>query len=107
MIEMIQQTCAEIGQIQERSLAAREAREARRKKLRYMDALIEQFELLNLQQATLIPGELTLRVMQLAQAHGHPIVAKPAGELEVIDWMDALYELEGELMFGDEEDDAR
>ena len=41
---MIQETCVEIGELEARWTSLREARNARRQKIRYIDELIDAFE---------------------------------------------------------------
>ena len=55
---MIQETCVEIGELEARWTSLREARNARRQKIRYIDELIDQFEKLNLADEVEVPYEL-------------------------------------------------
>ena len=55
---MIQETCVEIGELEARWTSLREARNARRQKIRYIDELIDAFEKLNLADEVEVPYEL-------------------------------------------------
>jgi hypothetical protein len=103
---MIQETCVEIGALEEHWTAQREARTARRKRIRYIDELIEEFEKLNLAEEQEIPVELTGRVTALIQAEEHPLARRLSSDLAIAEWMDALYDVQDTLMFGaDDEGD--
>ena len=52
---MIQETCVEIGELEARWTSLREARNARRQKIRYIDELIDAFEKLNLADEVEVP----------------------------------------------------
>ncbi len=62
---MIQETCVEIGELEARWTSLREARNARRQKIRYIDELIDQFEKLNLADEVEVPYELVGRAVAL------------------------------------------
>ena len=55
---LIQATCMTISELQERAEADRDVRYARRKKIRAIDQLINDFEMLNLAEEVDVPGEL-------------------------------------------------
>lgn len=101
---MIQETCRQIAEIRERWDVEREARGARREKIRLIDDLINQFELLNLAEEPTVPVELTAKVVWLVRAEAHPICERPLQEVTILDWMDALYDVQDGLMIEIEDD---
>ena len=100
---MIQETCVEIGALEDRWVRVREAQHARRNRIRAIDELIEEFEKLNLADERDVPIELRGRVMALIQTEEHPLSRRSAERLPIAEWMDALYDLQDSLMFGSEE----
>jgi hypothetical protein len=101
--QMIQETCVEIGELEARWTSLREARNARRQKIRYIDELIDAFEKLNLADEVEVPYELVGRAVALVPSD----VLNPGrspGELMISEWMDALYEVQDSLMFTAEDD---
>ena len=70
---MLQETCWEIDQLEARWAAEREARTARRRKIQYIDELLEEFEKLNLADEDAIPVELIGRASALVYGEGHSL----------------------------------
>ena len=101
---MIEETCVVIGQLGELSRADRDRKHARRNRIRYIDDLINQFELLNLAEEIDPPTELRGRVKRLVDAESHPLSMRPVTEVGITDWMDALYDLQDTLMLSVEDD---
>lgn len=102
---MIQETCLEIGELEQRWVKLREAQSARRKRIRYIDDLIEEFEKLNLADERDVPTELRGRVMAVISAETHPLSVRLGDNLAIGEYMDALYDVQDTLMFGAEEGD--
>ena len=100
---MIQETCVEIGELEARWTSLREARNARRQKIRYIDELIDAFEKLNLADEVEVPYELVGRAVALVPS-GVLDRGRSPGELMISEWMDALYEVQDSLMFTAEDD---
>jgi hypothetical protein len=100
---MIQETCVEIGELEARWTSLREARNARRQKIRYIDELIDAFEKLNLADEIEVPYELVGRAVALVRTDALVGGRSPA-ELLISEWMDALYEVQDSLMFASEDD---
>jgi hypothetical protein len=100
----IQETCLTISDLEVRAEAEKEARAARRNRIRALDRLIDQFELLNLAEEVEVPGELRLRAIRVMVRASHPLAKRPAGEIAISDWMDALYDLQDTLMLPCEDD---
>jgi len=95
---MIQETCRQIGELEVRWSNEREERYARRDKLRRIDDMINQFELLNLAEEPIVPMDLTATVANLLRAEGHPVCRRPIQGVSILDWMDALYDVQDTLM---------
>ena len=101
---MIQETCVEIGELEARWTSLREARNARRQKIRYIDELIDQFEKLNLADEVEVPYELVGRAVALVSNDEHLVAGRSPDELVISEWMDVLYDLQDSLMFTSEDD---
>jgi hypothetical protein len=101
---LIQQTCLTISDLEVRAEAEKEARTARRNRIRALDRLIDEFEMLNLADEVEVPGELRLRAIRVMLSAAHPLARRPATEIAIADWMDALYDLQDTLMLPCEED---
>jgi hypothetical protein len=102
---VIEETCLEIGELQEHWLAEKRVRTARREKIHRIDELIEEFEKLNLAEEAEVPFELRGRAITLinAEANGGP--SRVAECVAVSDWMDALYDAQDTLMFASDDAD--
>ncbi len=100
---MIQETCVEIDELEARWTSLREARNARRQKIRYIDELIDAFEKLNLADEVEVPYELVGRAVALV-SEDRLIAGRVPDELQISEWMDALYEVQDSLMFTAEDD---
>jgi hypothetical protein len=101
---LIQDTCLTISELQERAEAERGARYARRKKIRAIDQLIDEFEMLNLADEVDVPGELRFRAHRFIFAAAHPLIRRPSDEIPIADWMEALYDLQDTLMLPGEDE---
>src|SRR5262249_29946691 len=71
---MIQEACVAIEDIEERERRAREVKYSRRNRIRYIDRLLNELEMLNLAQGTQVPE-------RLAVALGLLVEESAAGEL--------------------------
>ena len=100
---MIQETCVEIDELEARWTSLREARNARRQKIRYIDELIDAFEKLNLADEVEVPYELVGRAVALV-SDDRLVAGRVPDELMISEWMDALYEVQDTLMFTAEDD---
>ena len=101
---MIEETCLEISQLYERWQAEKEQRYARRNKIRYVDQMLNEFELLNLAEEPLIPIELMGRVKRFVAEEEHPVSRRAIQEVPIADWMEALYDIQDGLMLTVEDD---
>ena len=101
---MIQETCLEIGELEQRWVRVRDAQNARRKRIHLIDELIEEFEKLNLAEEQEVPVELRGRALAVMRSDAHPLTARSTDVVTIPEWMDALYDVQDTLMFGTEED---
>ena len=103
-VGMIEETCLEISQLYERWQAEKEQRYARRNKIRYIDQILNEFEMLNLAEEPLIPVELIGRVKRFVDGEEHPVARRPLVDVAIADWMEALYDIQDGLMLTVEDD---
>jgi len=101
---LIQDTCVTISQLHLQAEAEKGARYARRNKIRALDRLIDEFEMLNLAEEVDVPGDLRVKAIQVIGNAAHPLAKRPAGEIQIADWMEALYDLQDTLMLPGEDD---
>jgi hypothetical protein len=101
---MIQETCLEIDELAERHETERLQRYARRNRIREIDELLNEFELLNLAEEGEVPQDLTGRVWQFIEGESHPIARRPVQDVRITEWMDALYDVQDTLMLSVDDD---
>lgn len=101
---MIEETCAQIDRLAQMHEEDRRQRYARRDRIRLIDELLDEFEQLNLAEEPEIPVELRGRTHQVIAEEAHPTAARPAVEIRIADWMDALYDVQDTLMVAVEDD---
>jgi hypothetical protein len=102
---MIQEACAMIERVEARERRSREAKYGRRNRIRYIDRLLNELEMLNLADETKVPERLAIELDRLlveTQPMQHARQPRPDSVNEA---MDVLYEIQDSLMFneGDEE----
>ena len=102
---MIEEACVAIDAVSERDRRLREAKYARRNKMRYIDRLLNELEMLNLAEQREVPTQLATALDKLVQETD--VVAKIEDERPgtVTAAMDVLYEIQDSLMenpIGDE-----
>jgi uncharacterized secreted protein with C-terminal beta-propeller domain len=95
---MIQETCTRIEELEDYWSSEIRARHARRNKIRDIDDMLNQFEMLNLADEQVIPTDLRLRVAAFIGAEGHPLSERHAESVAIPDWMEALYDVQDGLM---------
>ncbi|HET9051985.1 MAG TPA: hypothetical protein VFO60_09790 [Candidatus Dormibacteraeota bacterium] len=101
---MIRETCAQIGELAGQHERERQRRYARRNRIHLIDEMLNEFEMLNLADEPRIPGELQAKVRRLVVEERHPLAERPASDVRILDWMDALYDVQDTLMLNDAED---
>ncbi|MBV9100706.1 MAG: hypothetical protein JOZ46_10575 [Candidatus Dormibacteraeota bacterium] len=102
---MIEETCLEIGELQEHWLAEKRARMARREQIHRIDDLIEEFEKLNLADEAEVPIELKGRATAVIASGPHPLELRAVEPVAIAEWMDALYDVQDTLMFAGDDSD--
>ncbi len=102
---MIQEACAMIERDEARERRSREAKYGRRNKIRYIDRLLNELEMLNLADETTVPERLAMELDRvLAESEVVAVAHQPHLE-SVTEAMDVLYELQDSLMFSESEED--
>ena len=99
---MIEEACVAIETVSERDRRHREAKYARRNKMRYIDRLLNELEMLNLAEQVEIPGPLVVAVDQLLEDSEVESQVRPD---TVVTAMDLLYEIQDSLMYNQIEDE--
>jgi tRNA A58 N-methylase Trm61 len=102
---MIEEACVAIDEVSEKDRRAREAKYARRNKMRYIDQLLNELEMLNLAEQRQMPQALSVAVDQLrVDSDVEAILDMPKPD-SVIEAMDVLYEIQDSLMFNQIDDE--
>ncbi len=102
---MLEDACVEIEQLTERDQKARRTKYARRNRMRYIDLLLNELEMLNLADQTRTPRALSQAVDLLVEEAGAEHVRGERDLARIADAMDVLYELQDSLMFNQIEDE--
>ena len=102
---MIRETSVEIGELYKRWQVELESRYARRNKVRYIDHLLNELELLNLNDARSMPDDLRHEVREFLDGFEHSLCAKREKDLTIQESMEALYDIQDTLLLGGEEED--
>jgi hypothetical protein len=100
---MIEEACVAIENVEARDRRLREAKYARRNRMRYIDVLLNELEMLNLAERRELPNRIATAVDRLlVDGEGAGVGARPG---TVVEAMDLLYEIQDGLMFTSPEDD--
>jgi hypothetical protein len=102
---MIQEACAMIERVEARERRSREAKYGRRNRIRYIDRLLNELEMLNLADETRVPERLAIELDRL-MAETQPVerARQPVPD-SVNEAMDVLYEIQDSLMFNEGEEE--
>ena len=95
---MIEETSVEISALRERWQLEREQRYARRNRIRYIDELLNELEMLNIAEETQMPPDLAVRVQRLGAEMSHSLGLQAPEDLTITMSMEALYDLQDGLM---------
>ena len=88
---MIEEACVAIENVEQRERRAREIKYGRRNKIRYIDKLLNELEMLNLADQTAVPERLAIELERLmAESAVVELVEHPRPE-SVAQAMDVLY----------------
>ena len=96
--KMIEHTSVQISALRERWQLEREQRYARRNRIRQIDRLLDELEMLNIAEETQMPPDLAVRVLHVAGEMDHPVAARAPEDLQIAESMDTLYDLQDSLM---------
>jgi hypothetical protein len=96
---MIEEACVAIENVEARDRRLREAKYARRNRMRYIDVLLNELEMLNLAERRELPNRLVTAVDRLL------VDCEGTRPSSVVEAMDLLYEIQDGLMFTLPEDD--
>ena len=101
---MIREACVAIENVEERERRAREIKYGRRKRIRYIDKLLNELEMLNLADQTRVPERLAMELDRLmADSAVVELVQQPRPD-SVNEAMDVLYEIQDSVMLNDDDD---
>jgi hypothetical protein len=80
----------------------RRIRYARRNRLRSIDRVLNELELLNLAEDAVVPSDLARRASGFINAAPHSLMTASDRAIPIGDWMTALLEVQDTLMVADE-----
>jgi hypothetical protein len=101
---MIQEACAAIERVEERERRARELKYGRRNKIRHIDRLLNELEVLNLADRHEVPERLAVELDRVIKESEIVAVARQPRPETVTEAMDVLYEIQDSLMFNEDEE---
>lgn len=101
---MIEEASQAIEDVAERDRKAREAKYARRNKMRFIDRLLNELEMLNLAEQQKLPATVAEAVQGLA-SEADLDDPTPRHPTTVLQAMDLLYEIQDSLMYNQIEDE--
>ena len=101
---MIERANVAIERMSERERRLREMKYARRNKMRYIDKLLNELEMLNLADQREMPRGLSVAVDQLLEDSDVEEIVERKPD-SVIQAMDLLYDIQDSLMFNQIEDE--
>ena len=102
---MLEDACVEIEVLTEKDRQERAQKYARRNRMRYIDQLLNELELLNLADQNKMPDRLSTAVDQLIEETKAAEVRGARSVATVPDAMDVLYEIQDSLMYNQIEDE--
>jgi len=94
-----------IERVEIRERRSREAKYGRRNKIRYIDRLLNELEMLNLADESRVPERLAMELGRLLTESEVVQLAKQPRVESVNEAMDVLYELQDSLMFNEPEEE--
>ena len=100
---MIEEACVAIETVEARDRRLREAKYARRNRMRYIDHLLNELEMLNLAERSQVPARLSTALDRLRADCESP--GEAVRPVTVVQAMDLLYEIQDTLMFTTPDDD--
>ncbi|MEA2684208.1 MAG: hypothetical protein QOK05_2536 [Chloroflexota bacterium] len=103
---MINETSVEISHQYKRWQVELESRHARRNKVRYIDRLLNQLELLNLSDSPALPVPFRHEVRRFLSECDHGLALRAERDLTIPDCMEALYDIQDTLLLGGDDEDG-
>ncbi|MHB8507497.1 MAG: hypothetical protein ACYDGR_02465 [Candidatus Dormibacteria bacterium] len=104
-VQMLHETSTQIKELHEEWAVEMDSRYARRNKIRYIDRLLNELELHNLEDRTDMNLQLRRRLVTFLGSCKHPLGKRAARDLTVADTMEALYDIQDTLLVGSQEED--
>jgi hypothetical protein len=95
---LFDQTSLIVGALKTQDHDARRLRYARRHRIRLIDQVINEFELLNLAGVSVVPGELSRRASCFISGDGGARVMPHDRGVPIAEWVSALFEVQDALM---------
>ena len=102
---MLEDACVEIEVLTEKDRQDRAQKYARRNRMRYIDQLLNELEMLNLADQAKMPDRLSTAVDQLIEETKAAEIRGARSVATVPDAMDVLYEIQDSLMLNQIEDE--
>jgi hypothetical protein len=102
---MIRETSVEISYLHKRWQRELELRYARRNKIRYIDYLLNELEMLNLSESRSMTPDVRHKVKLFLDANEHPLSNKRERDLGIAASMEALYDIQDTLLLGSEDEE--
>ena len=102
---MLEDACVEIEVLTEKDRQERANKYARRNRMRYIDQLLNELEMLNLADQPKMPDRLSVAVDQLIEETRAAEIRVARRVATVPDAMDVLYDIQDSLMFTQIEDE--
>lgn len=102
---MLEDACVEIEVLSEKDRQERAQKYARRNRMRYIDQLLNELEMLNLADQPKMPDRLSTAVDQLVEETKAAEIRGARSVATVPDAMDMLYEIQDSLMYNQIEDE--
>jgi hypothetical protein len=102
---MLEDACVEIEVLTEKDRQERAHKYARRNRMRYIDQLLNELEMLNLADQAKMPARLSVAVGELIEETRVAEIRGARSVATVPDAMDVLYDIQDSLMFNQIEDE--
>jgi ABC-type lipoprotein export system ATPase subunit len=102
---MLEDACVEIEVLTEKDRLEKAQKYARRNRMRYIDQLLNELEMLNLAEQVKMPVRLSTAVDELIEESKAAELRGARSVATVPDAMDVLYEIQDSLMFNQIEDE--
>jgi hypothetical protein len=102
---MLEDACVEIEVLTEKDRVERAHKYARRNRMRYIDQLLNELEMLNLADQARMPDRLHVAVDELIVETRAAEIRGARSVATVPDAMDVLYDIQDSLMFNQIEDE--